>query len=60
MISQRPFELCSGQKLILKNKKWAITQKLCRIELSFLCTALLLNEIHPPMKTLGVWSSKRL
>jgi hypothetical protein len=48
LISQRLFELCSGQKLILKNIKRAITQKLYRVELSFFSTALLLNEVYPP------------
>jgi hypothetical protein len=45
----KAFELCSGQKIILKNNR-AITEKLCRVELSFLCTALFLNEIYAPMK----------
>ena len=36
-------------KIKYENKQRAITQKLSKRELWFLCTALLLDEIYPPM-----------
>jgi hypothetical protein len=50
LISQRLFELCSGQKESLKNNTKPITQKIIKGRVTILCTALLLNEIYPPMK----------
>jgi fucose 4-O-acetylase-like acetyltransferase len=48
LTSQRLFELCSTQvKIKYEKLQRAITQKLWRIELSFLCTAHL-SEIYPP------------
>ena len=37
-------------KLKFENKQGAITQKLSKQELRFLCTALPLDEIYPPTK----------
>ena len=37
-------------KFKYENKQRAITQKLSKQELWFLCTALRLDEIYPPMK----------
>ena len=37
-------------KFKYENKQGAITQKLSKRELWFLCTALRLDEIYPPMK----------
>ena len=37
-------------KIKYENKQRAITQKLSKEELWFLCTALHLDEIYPPMK----------
>jgi hypothetical protein len=37
-------------KIKFEKLQRAITQKLCRVELLFLCAALLLNDIYPPMK----------
>jgi hypothetical protein len=39
-------ELCPGHGSKFKNKQRAITQKSTKIELWFLCTALLPNEIY--------------
>ena len=58
MIPEKPFELCSGQKLSMKiktgqghkNKQRAISQKLSMQELRFLCTALPHDEIYPATK----------
>ena len=38
-------------KIKYENQRRAITPKIWRAELWFLCTALLLNEIYPPMKS---------
>ena len=43
-------EICSGQNSSMKINKRAITQKLSKREFWFLCTALCLDEIYPPMK----------
>ena len=37
-------------KFKYENQQRAITQKLSKQELRFMCTALLLDEIYPPMK----------
>jgi hypothetical protein len=37
-------------KIKHEKQQRAITEKVCRVELSFLCAALLLNEIYPPME----------
>jgi hypothetical protein len=42
--------LHSGKKLRFEKKQRAIIKKICRVELSFLCTALFLYMIYPPMK----------
>jgi hypothetical protein len=41
--------LHSGEKLSMKNNKGNI-EKICRVDLSFLCTALFLKMIYPAMK----------
>ena len=47
-------EICTRQNLSMKKKKTkkqrAITQKLGKQELLFMCTALPLDEIYPPTK----------
>jgi len=45
-------EKCPGQSLKCKNKLSAITQKLGKAELRFLCTMLQLNEIYLSIKVL--------
>ena len=42
-------EICTRQYLSMKKKK-AITQRLRKQELQFMCTALPLDEIYPPTK----------
>ena len=42
-------EICTGQNLSIKNQR-AITQRLSKQELRFMCTALPLDEIYPPTK----------
>ena len=43
-------EICTGQNLRMKKKQRAITQRLSKQELQFMCTALPLDEIYPPTK----------
>ena len=45
-------EICCGQNSSMKKKKKkrAITQKLSKQDLQFLCTAPPLDEIYPPTK----------
>ena len=45
-------EICTRQNLSMKKKKKqrAITQRLSKQELRFMCTALPLDEIYPPTK----------
>ena len=43
-------EICTGQNLSMKKKQKAITQRLSKQELMFMCTALPLDEIYPPTK----------
>jgi hypothetical protein len=50
LISQRLFLVMLWTKIKFEKSQRAITEKLCRIELSFLCTAFLLNLIYPPIK----------
>ena len=37
-------------KIKYENKQWAMTQKLSKQELRFMCNALPLDEIYPPTK----------
>jgi hypothetical protein len=37
-------------KINFEKEQRVITKQLCRVELSFLFTALLLNEVYPPVK----------
>jgi hypothetical protein len=50
LISQRLFSVMIWTKIKFEKSQRAITEKLCRVDLSFLCTAFLLNLIYPPMK----------
>ena len=43
-------QICNGKKLSIKKTQRAITQKLRKQELWFLCIALRLDEIYPPTK----------
>ena len=59
-ITSTVLEICSGQnssmKIMLRikfkyeNKQRAMTKKLSKKELRFMCTALHLDEIYPPTK----------
>ena len=42
-------EICTGQNLSIEKQR-AITQRLSKQELRFMCTALPLDEIYPPTK----------
>ena len=48
-------ELCHRLSLNCKIEQWAMTPKLGMVELRFLCTALLLNEIYLPTKILSIY-----
>ena len=43
-------EICTRQNLSMKKKERAITQRLSKQELQFMCTELPLDEIYPPTK----------
>jgi hypothetical protein len=46
----KAFSVMLWTKIKFEKKQRAISEKLCRVELSFFCTALILNMIYPPMK----------
>ena len=43
-------EICTGKNLSIKKTQRAITQKLSKQELQFICTVLPLDKIYPPTK----------